>query len=274
MDTSKIKNLLIIILLLLNAFLLAAVCMDRAESRQSREETANELRKVLSSNGITAAAGLDFFPETPSRQTLIRDAEAELDKVEGILGKCAVQDLGGNIYYYSSEDGQASFRGTGELDILFDGDEMTFRGKPEKAVEKLLKGAGIDTDGDSAAVTYTEEGGRVELCCLWDGCPIYNARLSVDFSQDFLLMVSGSRPFDRQLSSSDEGVMDCASVVLRFVEIVRSDGYICSRLEDIQAGYIMSVTVSGECSLVPVWRFKTDTGTLYINAVSGKTETL
>jgi len=61
---------------------------------------------------------------------------------------------------------------------------------------------------------------------------------------------------------------------MRFLEIVRSEGFICSRLEGLMPGYLMNVTVSGESTLTPVWHIETDTGELFINALSGKQETI
>ena len=115
---------------------------------------------------------------------------------------------------------------------------------------------------------------HIDCCCLWDGIPVYNARLGFDFSGDFISMVSGTLVLNRETERSTEGVMDSVSALMRFLEIVRSEGLICSRLDALTPGYLMNVTVSGESTLTPVWHIETDTGELYINALSGKTETV
>lgn len=274
MENAKIKNIIILVLLLVNAFFLGMLLRDRALEQQSREETAGELRGILEAMGVYAGEDLDFFQEPPEKCTLLRDAQAEEEKVSAILGSVTVEDLGGNIYYYSSPGGKASLRGTGEIDMIFSGGAVTDGGKPERAAARLMNKAGFSVDADSAELTVSGDSSSVTLCCAWDGCPIYNARVSLDFVGGRLQMLTGVRTFDRVSSSGSEDVMSCVSAVMRFVEIMKSDGLICSRLEDVEAGYIMSVTVSGECTLTPVWKAVTDTGNIYINALTGKTETV
>jgi len=274
MDTSKIKNILIIILVFLNAFLLALVLVDDAGERAARNDAEEELREILDGCGITAADGMDFFREPPQMCTVLRTPDEEMEKVSSILGeKALVEDLGGNIYFYSGKNGQANLRGTGEMDFIFNGNAVTLRGRTERALEKLMEKSGIEICGEYTQLSEADNASRVELCCAWEGFPIYNARLSFDVYGDSLLMASGVRQFDTLDSVSSEEAMDCVSAVMRFVEIVKNDGFICSRIDRIEAGYIMSVAVSGESSLTPVWRIDADTGTLYVNAITGKTET-
>ncbi|MGN1002402.1 MAG: hypothetical protein ACI4PC_06485 [Oscillospiraceae bacterium] len=274
MDSSKIKNILILVLLLVNAFFLAVLIRDGAEERRSQAETAGELRTILEGVGITADQDLDFFREAPKKCTLLRDSQAEQRKVGAILGSVTAEDLGGNILYYSSASGKASLRGTGEMDMIFSGGSIGDGGKPERAAVRLLNKAGFDVDESSASVNASGENSSVTLCFAWEGYPIYNARVCLDYSGGRLQMLTGTRPFDT-VSSTDAGdVMNCVSAVMRFVELVKSDGLICSRLEEVEPGYIMSVEVSGESDLTPVWKIVTDTGNIYINALTGKTETV
>ena len=87
-------------------------------------------------------------------------------------------------------------------------------------------------------------------------------------------MVSGVVVLTTETSRSTEGVMNAAGVLVRFLEIVRSEGFICSTLRTLTPGYLMSVTVSGESTLTPVWHIETDTGDLYLNALTGAAETV
>lgn len=268
MDRKKIENIIIIILVLLNLFLLSVTLADRAQERRARRETVQTVTKLLAADGISVSDDAALLPETPAKCTVVRDFETELARMTTIIGSTEPIDLGGSIRFYKTDRGQAVLRGTGEVDLLLTGGNAKLKGSAEKTAVKLLADAGVESmvwDGDPGDSDFT-------CCCLWNGIPVYNARLGFDCSGDYLSMMSGTIVLHRETERSTEGVMDAVSALMRFAEIVRSEGFICSRLDALEPGYIMSVTVSGESTLTPVWHIRTDTGDLYINAMTGKTE--
>ena len=44
----------------------------------------------------------------------------------------------------------------------------------------------------------------------------------------------------------------------------------CSRIDAMDGGYLLSSNTTRQVQLTPVWRFVTDTGTYYVNAVTGE----
>ena len=84
-------------------------------------------------------------------------------------------------------------------------------------------------------------------------------------------MISGTRVFDSAAKVPGDDLLNSVSVLLRFVELIRDEGYICSRIEAVSPGYLQTVTRSGETELAPVWRIETDAGAVFIDAESGKT---
>ena len=270
MDTRRIENIIIAILVLLNVFLLAIVLTDHAQARRSERETAKTAVELLAANGIDVGEDVTFAQKTPAVCTVLRDFDREAEQMEALIGANGMEDLGGSIHFYRSERGQAVLRGTGEMDLLLNAGSVPVKGGMEKTAERFL--ADADIAGLFRSTSASDE--SVECCCLWNELPVYNARLTFDFSGNDLFMVTGTMLFTEASESSTEGVMDAVSVLMRFVEIVRSEGFICSRLDALTPGYLMSVTVSGESTLTPVWHIETDTGELYVNALSGKTETV
>lgn len=267
MNTSKLKNIILIVLVLLNAFLLSMLLSDRAETRRGRESAAQTLRDIMAERGVTLSGDVELELRAPAGCTVVRDMDDEKKLMRSLLGDCSQEDQGGHIYFYPGKRGQASLRGTGEMDLLFEGLGADTMGNAEKTLKKLFKKAGweINTDGFESSA---------EFYCTWDGFTVYNAKLSVDLSGQSIQLISGTRVFDRAAEVSDAQRMDCTSALMRFLGVMEEEGYVCSRIESVQAGYIMSVTMPGECSLRPVWRVDTDTGSVYINAVSGIIETL
>lgn len=270
MDTKKLERIIIIILVLLNLFLLALVVTDDAGDRNSRRKTEALLTALLEENGIAVGPGVELIQSAPPERTVARDMEQEEQRMQSLLGEHTSEDLGGSIWFYRSARGQIVMRGTGEIDFLPEANAPERTKNPVTAAARLLRRAGVEL--------YTADGapdaeGGLALCCCWDGRPVYNAVLSFSFGGDRLAMMTGTLVFSREIAVSDSAVMDSAGVLVRFVELTKSEGLICSELEALTPGYSMSVTVSGESTLTPVWRLTTDTGVIYINAVSGRLET-
>lgn len=274
MSSSKSKNIIIIILALLNAILLMVVIFDKIETWRWSNAEVEALDEVLLQSGIDIDENISFNVSAPSPSVIIRDTASEIELVSKLLGDVDVSDLGGSIYFYESAVGQAILRGTGEMDLVFTGELPDIGGTDIKALVRFMQRRGVELDADSALIKQDNYEAEIGIPCVFDSYSVYNAKLNFSLSEEKLLMINGTMVFDGQRIESDDTVMDCVSALMRFVEIVHDEGFICSRITGVEAGYFMSVSSLGECSLSPVWNISTDTGSLYINAVSGKIETL
>ncbi|MBE6914589.1 MAG: hypothetical protein E7472_06655 [Ruminococcaceae bacterium] len=268
MDKRLLERIIIIILLLVNLFLLLIVLSDKLETRRNEAEMLRAAETLLENSGIAAADKVFAVQSAPPACAVRRDAAAETEKVTSLLGSHSQQDLGGNILFYRSDKGQAVFRGTGEVDILFSGNEVAVRGSREKTVERLMQRVGAEV----LLREGTKDEMRVECFCCWNGYPVFNAVLNFDFNDRSLYMVGGTRTFDIETESSDDALLNSVSVLTRFAEMVQAQDFACTRLESLQPGYLMNVSVSGESVLTPVWYLQTDGGALLINAETGRME--
>ena len=266
MDSRRLERIVLIILALLNVFLLSVVLSDGAEARRSRAETVASVTALLEENGIAVSDGAIELRSAPAPSVLTRDILRENEKVRKLVGDYTQEDVGGNIIFYRGEKGQALLRGSGEMDVLMEKGTVPLRGGQERTARRVLRSIGI------TAVPTDPEGGGTDYYCALEGMPVYNAVLNFSFSDSSLTLLTGTRLFDAVTKSEEAVGMDSVSALLRFVEIVRSEGYICSRLDGMAPGYLMDVTRSGEAQLTPVWRIETDTGSLMIDAVTGKVE--
>ena len=268
MDNRMLERIFIIILLLMNLCLLGVVLSDRAETRRSTARIAEQAAAALEDCGIRIDGDAVAVCQAPPRCGLERSAAAETEIINGLLGQCTPEDMGGNILFYRSERGQALFRGSGEVTLLFAADAVPLRDSEEKTAQRLLRKAGMEAVPAEPAGT---EGAAVltRFYCCRDGYPVFNAELEFDFSGGSLYMISGTRLFDIRTETDDSGLLDSVSALLRFAELVRAGSFSCSRLYGIVPGYLSEVVVSGESSLRPVWRLETDGGTLLLDAESG-----
>ena len=266
MDRRNLERIVLIILALLNVFLLSVVLSDTAEARRSAKETVASVTALLEDSGISVADGAITLQSAPAPCALARDVQREGEKVQKLIGAYTPEDLGGNIILYQGEQGKALLRGSGELDVLLSSSAVPLRRGAARTAQRALRQIGV------TALPASEEGRNMDFYCTLEGIPVYNAVLHFEFSESSLVILTGTWLFDSVTKSARSTGMDSVSALLRFVEIVRSEGFICSRLDDVQPGYLLSPTRSGEAKLIPVWRIETDAGPLMIDADSGQVE--
>ncbi|MBR1658915.1 MAG: hypothetical protein IJ705_01190 [Oscillospiraceae bacterium] len=270
MEQKKLERIILLILLLLNGFLLVIVLGEDAARRREEHETRQLLTELLAENGVEVGPEAELLQTAPPPCVVARSFEDEEQRIQGILGDHSSEDLGGSIRFYRSERGQASLRGTGECDLLLTGDWMESSRSREKIAASLFARGGVELD--EAGWREEERNNAINLCCCWNGYPVYDAVLRFDFTPGRLDMVSGTLVFSELLSEGAEMPMDSATALTRFVSLAKSEGIICSRLERLSPGYLMSVALSGESNLTPVWRIETDTVNVYLNALTGEQE--
>ena len=277
MDTTKIKNFIIILLLLVNLFLLTIVIMDGGAAARTAAAAESCAVEVLAQNGIAVSPEADLRAEPLQEIVLRRDLEAEQRAVTRLLGKVTTEDLGGNILYYSGENGEASFRGTGEFDISLSQGAVETGADPVQTAEGVLSKLGMDPADLPLAELMTPASGEaftLTFTCAWKGSAIFNGQVTFTFTRDSLLLISGRRAMDTVVSRAETGALDVSTILMRFLDLIRSEGHVCTELRGLTPGYTMNASVSGDGTLCPVWRIETDSGEYYINGLTGRAESI
>lgn len=272
MESSKLKNIILIVLLMVNLVFAGLLADSWRESRKVAEQARKSLETVLAGRGIELSPEVDITVKPPAEYELHRDLESELDAVRAVLGTAEGHDRGGNVYYYSGQNGEASFRGTGEIEISLLDPSFGLRSAPASEAEKAAKKLGLDpfliSSGDSGDTA------KVMLGWRWQGFEVFNGRLSVSPSEDSTVSIEGRRSFDEVYRVTESEAMDCQTAIMRFLGIMDENGVSIRKIESVDAGFVLSVPVSGEETLSPAWRISTDSGVYCINAVTGREENL
>ena len=275
MDNARIKNYILIVLALVNVFLLAIVLTNVRQAARAAASRKQALETVLTQNGVTLADGIELAQDVPAQLTLRRDTARETEMVSALLGETDVTDLGGNVYYYKGKNGgEAKFRGTGEFTILPAGDIA--RGSDAvKTAREMLKKLGLTVSSEAAELGGSDGDQTVTLTCAWKDAPVYNARVSFYFTATTLRLITGTRPFDVLYETAAPGACrDGVTVLMDFLQSLRASGGVCSEIRGLDVGYFAGSSVSGDSTLRPTWRVRTESGTYYIDAETGKAQTL
>lgn len=270
MLTSKIKNLIIWILLFVNLFLIGLTAADWMQTRRAERTVTEAVRTILASNGITMEQSR--LPDTAGVKsyTVSRDFDREEDLAASVLGRLSAKEQqGGNIMYYRGERGEAIFRATGDFAILFTDRLVPISGSTVDTARSILRK--MEIDGEFSPERSAQSGGvytTVVMTCEYDGLPVVNAQIEFQFTSDSLMMVSGTRVLDVRREDPEFRPLDSATLLTRFVGLVGRNGYVCSELRDISPVYL--VPDAGGGKLTPLWRIETDGSTYYLNLTTGE----
>ncbi len=280
MDSVKVKNFIILVLIIVNLALLVVVVRDNMLGSEQRHEAIEGAREILLSYGISVSEDADLSAREASSYTVTRNQEAERQAAADILGDCEVTDRGGGIFMYGSTVGEVTFRSTGSLELQYYGYAAPEPEEPEQMALELSRKLGAEvSEDDLSSETSVSPGTQepttvVTVGCNWQGSRIINCSLSFTFKSGKLLYINGSRPLGETASEQEENIIDVPTVLMRFIELTQEKGHVCSSLDELELCYVYNGSASGGGSLVPVWRLGTDTGYFYINALSGKEETV
>lgn len=264
MESSRIKTVVIILLLIVNIVMGALLIRDIAGERRTKSETMSNLQTVMENNGI--AFNVTKLPEHEGVYTLVagRSLEKEAELAKSLLSECVLEEQGGNIQYYHSGYGEAYFRGSSEFDIAFtnlqelDNFLKTFR-------------AAFVQHGINVEVS-AEASGEIAVLQTMNGLSVFNCSVTVTYHNGLPETVSGRCLLSDTSIRPDQPAMDATTALLRFIAGLNEHGYISTEINEISLGYLMQQQFTGQFELTPVWSIVTDTGEYYVNAITGAVE--
>jgi len=260
--TSRLKSIVIVVLALLNLCLLAMLAIRQVQERAARERADAELLRLFAASGVELPAHLIPREETHlSPIEPARSPEAEAAFAAALLGDCAPEDVGGGIYRYVSGAGQCLLRASGAVEASL---ELGVE-DPETFFEGVFA-----ANGYAALYSDVNNGsGTVTAVRMLERGMVFNARLTLEFSDNRLISVDGS--FVPPAAESGQGEnLDGVTALVRFLDYIRENGEVCTVVSDVRAGYLLQSTASAAQRLIPAWRIGTDVTEYYVNMTTGE----
>lgn len=254
MEWSKIKNIVIVLLVVVNLLLLGQVAYREAESANLRRQAREEAAALLAGSGIQV--DLDAMPDDrelgPMRCE--RDSGKEAALAAALLGETTLGENGG----YAGAKGRAWFYSSGDFNV-----ELEEGAYPlgEKAAADLALQVMDKLDFQGEVLSVEETGGTVtvQMRQSWEGAPIFSCEAELTFENGSLRSIRGRRLPGAPTAVAGEGAMTVTTALVRFLSGVTEGGYVRSQVKGMTAGYEMTaVPPSGAFRLTPVWQIETD----------------
>lgn len=263
MDRFRLKNIIILILALLNGFLLFSLAQRRASEQAAFRRTAEQLVELFAGDGMSLDPGVISREEPPGGMSLERDAALEREAAAFLLGQSlSVSDRGGGIFHYAAEAGEALFRSGGGFEVsgtLAEENAEEFCRDFCRAFSYEVPDLELD-GGGNGVFTAAASFGKL---------PVFNCTATFTVENRVLTSVSGTLlPKGGSASPGEEPPLSAAGALGVFQRMRRESAAVASAVTDMQLCYELQ-TSGAAMSLAPAWRIVTDGGDYYVNCLTG-----
>ncbi len=264
MKTTRLKNIVILILVIANAFLMLRLVVRFHDLREARENMVTELVALFESNGITLPR--EIIPDDTALDIihLTRDTARERALAEAVLGAASAVDAGGGLYRYYNPNGTFLFRSNGAF-------ECVASMKVEDAAAFCTQ---ICTDFGYAKMENTLDAhgsGEVTALRVSESCgAVFNCAVTFTFEKGALTAVNGAYAPDGTAAAAIDRPVSAVSALVKFLDHRNSAGVVCTEVSYMESGCLLQSGASASLRLVPVWHIATPSGSFYVNRSSGE----
>lgn len=263
LETYRLKNIAILILLLLNGGLLLLLGYQFLQAKRTEEAAAAQLNVLCQANELSLSGQVDLEQQPLSPLALSRDTQTETAIAAWLLGGgAAAASQGGGIYSYETENGTIQFRSGGG----FDGGRLSLEVEDIAGFSYQFfkqfgyKNPQIQTDSLSGTAVAVQEVADV---------PVYGCDVTLRFDNGTLVSVTGAHvSLENAVVEAGPG-MTCVTALVRFLDYRNASGVVCSEIRNVRCVYELQSTASS-LRLLPAWRIDTDTYTYFVDCSSGE----
>ena len=261
LERVRLKNIIILILALLNCFLIGTMALQRLQADNAQARMALELSRLFASDGILLEATAVPSVSSPTTRTPVRNTEEDKLLAAFFLGEnLTVQDEGGGIYTCRSSSGEALFRSNGSFEVRFLNDQQDAPALIQQFCEAFqyqdLQWELVQNTGTATVLQYV------------DDCPVTDASAVFRIENGYLRSVSGIH-LPQDSTVSDEQPLTAATALTLFLQERRISGAVISSVSRVYPCYRLQTTSASPMTLSPAWCIETNTGKCYVNSSTG-----
>lgn len=263
MPWTKLKNVILLILVLTNLFLLGLVVSQSLQNRRQDSQTREHTILFLSERGVEVdeeniPQSIDLLPQTAER-----DLEKEQQTAAVLLkGEVEQKARGGEIYRYSNQQGWVQFHGDGSFSAQLEPGVYPAEEKEEGCIA-ALEAVGFE----GTLLEETEEGLIFQET--WNGVALFGQQVSVFCAEGSVSTISGQRLMGEPKEDQTRKTITVSTALVRFLNGVSTLGDVCNRIDRVEEGYLCTASLTGAMTLTPAWQVTTDTGTYQLDTVTG-----
>lgn len=264
LDSKRLKNIIILILLLVNGFLLGSLAMRKTAEQESFRRTAEQLAALFEADGMSLDIYAISRDTPPSGVSLTRDATLEGSAAAFLLGEDGeAADQGGGLFQYQGGAGQVLFRSSGAF-------EAVGLLAPAEDVEDFCRDFCRKFLYGEPEFQLDEAGnGSASAVCLYNGLPVFNCMLSFTMKEGAVTAAAGVLlPGSGTPVSTESPPLSAAGALSAFQQMRRENTAVASSVTGTQLCYELQTTGTS-MTLTPAWKITADTADYYVNCYTG-----
>ncbi|MBC8536922.1 hypothetical protein [Feifania hominis] len=269
MEWSKVKTILIVVLLVVNLFLGVNIVRSYHAQNYLQRDYLENGRTALSAQGLV----LDDFtiPSKKPKLSSIRVAGGldSLKQIGYLLLDTDEAQTPGRLERGETimERDGALFAVRGQHSFRYEANR-SFGEDSESALSNFLQSIGVEKR-DYTIVKQDEAGGVYELAQLLSGAEVADCHMVLRFDGGTLLEASGTWIFTGELTDEPAELLDSVAALLELAAAASERGETLRPLEmELVYGFTESAGFN-VTTLHPMWRVAFDGGVCMIDAVSG-----
>lgn len=260
MESYRLKNIVILILVILNLFLAALLVHYRLQGARAHREMLEELHALFSANAFSLSEDLALDAAPLPSLSIQRDLEREADIAAMLLGeRVSAEHQGGGIYSYTGQAGTVHFRSGGNFDYAPLSQEVE---DPQAFFRRFCSAYGYEPDFPAA-----EASGTFTATQYLEGVAVYNCTLSFQFSGTRLVSLSGTYAAGGSALSASS--LTAVDALVQLLNYRNETGIVCNNVQDIQPVYELQSGPSASLQLAAKWQITADSYQYYVDCATG-----
>lgn len=262
MERFRLKNIIILILVLLNGFLLFSLAQRRTSERNAFHRTSEQLAALFEEDGMTLEPGAISRDLPPDGVTLTRDTALEEQAAAFLLGEAlSSSDQGGGLFHYAGPAGEALFRSSGGFEAAGT--------LAREDVEDFCRDFCRTFSYEAPDLRLDEEGnGVLTAPGIYGRLPVFNCAVTFTVENHVLTAVSGTLLPKTGAAVPGDQPLSAAGALVAFQRMRRESAAVASTVTDTRLCYELQ-TSGASMSLAPAWRVVTDTEDYFVNCLTG-----
>lgn len=262
MERYRLKNIIILILVLVNISLLSSLLYRKSEEYGMLRRTEDELVELFAASDITLERSTISWADAPTGISMTRSPQREMEFARVLLGEALEETSQGGINTYRSSAGVVEFRSSGSFDALlfhFPEDTEAFCKNLCRSFSFSAPVFALDEVGTGAATAVYE----------FEKHPVYNAVLTFSITEGRLTSLSGTLLPSEGTPIMEEDLLSCSAALTAFQQMRREEGTVGSSILSTYRCYELQNTPSAPMVLGGAWCIVTDIASYYVNCSTG-----
>lgn len=262
MERYRLKNIIILILVLVNLSLLSSLFYRQSKQQELLRRTEDELISLFAASDIDLSRNAISWTAPSACISMTRSTEREKNMAEMLLGSDfqETSQSGLNTYYTAADSLQIRANGTFEAKLSH----------APQDTENFCRTFCSTFSFSEPVFSVDEEGsGSALAICRHGGKSVYNANAVFTLERGQITAVTGTLLPESGIGKEDENLLSCSAALTTFLQMRLSEGTVGSSILDTYPCYELQNTASSPLTLESAWCIETDVASYYVNCVSG-----